>query len=69
VLSNLPATEALQLQRPLADGALRIIATGTVEDWSPERALDQSMDVRFVPLGDIATPYTTDSQVHLNIST
>jgi putative SOS response-associated peptidase YedK len=30
-----PADEALRLQRPLADGALRIVATGEKEDPAP----------------------------------
>jgi hypothetical protein len=30
-----PAEEALKLQRPLRDGALRIVARGTKEDAAP----------------------------------
>jgi putative SOS response-associated peptidase YedK len=33
-----PASEALQLQRPLVDGTLSVVATGTVEDQKSELA-------------------------------
>jgi hypothetical protein len=33
-----PAIEALQLQRPLPDGSLRIVATGERQDAAPEMA-------------------------------
>jgi putative SOS response-associated peptidase YedK len=33
-----PAADALKLQRPLSDGALRIVAQGTKEDGSPSAA-------------------------------
>jgi len=36
---TVPAAEALKLQRPLLDGALRIVAQGTKEDDSARAAV------------------------------